>query len=384
MLSINNNHRFENFAELISKAFNALTKEALIEIIYEHLPKIFEGNILIFLPELLNPQKIRLEVTKDTNLTQEEKNTVVKIKEYYKKKNQSYPAVIDGWFINPVKIKDETIFIFVLENNSLKKLDLQHKHREDILSVVASIFLRIDVLAEQLENNIKLEQQKLRSQILSSVSHDLKTPLSVIIGSLNILTSMDSKISEEQKKELIQTSVSEANRLNSFVTNILNMARIESGGIKPKLEWHNVEDVIKNIQRNFRVKYPDRILTVHEINDHISFNIDDTMFEQIMMIILDNGVKYSASDMEIEMNIKERSSLNFIIRDHGEGVPEAMLEKIFDKYSRFEIQDRKVAGTGLGLAIAKALSELQDMSIGAYNHEKGGLVITLSCPEWKE
>jgi two-component system sensor histidine kinase KdpD len=384
MLTINNNYKFENFAELISKAFNARTREALIEILYEHLPKIFEGKILIFLPGIINTNKIQLQLTKNQVLNQDEKNIIVKIKKYYEGNKQQYPVIIDNWSITNVKIQDQSIFIFVLENDAHKKLDLHDKHKQDILSVVASIFFRIDALEEELENNIQIEQEKLRSQILSSVSHDLKTPLAAIIGSLNILTSMDIKISDDQKKQLIETSVSEANRLNSFVTNILSIARIESGAVKAKMEWHNVEDIIKHIQRNFRIKYPDRKLTVHEIDEHISFNIDAAMFEQVMMIILDNGVKYSASDMEIEMNVKEKKSLNFIIRDHGKGVPEEMLEKIFDKYSRFEMQDRKIAGTGLGLAIAKALSELQNMDISAYNHKAGGLVITLSCVEWKE
>ena len=384
MLSTNNNYRFENFAELISKAFNARTRETLIEILYEHLPEIFEGKILIFLPGLIYAHQIQLDVPKEMKLSAEEKNSAIKIKKYYEAGKQPFPAIIDGWFVTPVKRGSETIFVFALENDAKEKLNLQDKHKEDILTVVASIFFRIDALETELESKIKLEQEKLRSQILSSVSHDLKTPLSAIIGSLNILTSMDDKISYEQKKELMATSVSEAHRLNSFITNILNMARIESGGVKAKMEWHNVEDVIKHIQRNFKLKHPDRILTVHEIDDHISFNIDAALFEQIIMIILDNGVKYSSSDMEIEMDIKEKVSLKFIVRDHGKGVPEEMLEKIFDKYSRFELQDRKVAGTGLGLAIAKALADLQNMEISAHNHEQGGLVITLSCSEWKE
>lgn len=384
MLTINQNYKFENFAELISKAFNARTRETLTEILYEHLPEIFEGKILIFLPETLNKNKIQLQLFEGQNFNQYEINTIFKIKKYYEINKQEYPVVIGNWHIENVKIKEETIFLFALENVANKKLDHQKKHKEDILSVVASIFFRIDALEEELEKNIKLEQEKLRSQILSSVSHDLKTPLAAIIGSLNILISMDAKISKEHKKELIENSFSEANRLNSFITNILNMARIESGAVKAKMEWHNVEDFINHIKRIFRIKYPDRNLIVHKIDGHTSFNIDAVMLEQIMMIILNNGVKYSDADMEIEMNIKEKESLNFIIRDHGDGVPKEMLEKIFDKYSRFEMQDRKVAGTGLGLAIAKALSKLQNMDISAYNHKTGGLVITLSCAEWQE
>jgi hypothetical protein len=78
MLTINNNYKFENFAELISKAFNARTRETLIEILYEHLPEIFEGKILIFLPEIVNPHKIHLQLTKNQILNQDEKNTIIK------------------------------------------------------------------------------------------------------------------------------------------------------------------------------------------------------------------------------------------------------------------------------------------------------------------
>ncbi len=238
-------------------------------------------------------------------------------------------------------------------------------------------------MENEIKRTVEIEKGKLRTQILSSVSHDLKTPLATIIGSLNILTSTDINITEEQKADLLETALSEAHRLNNFITNILTMARIESGAIKVKLEWYLVDDLIKHIKRSFEIKYPNRSLVVNKFDVHITAKIDAILFEQIMMSILDNATKYSPIDIEVELSVEENFCLNFLVRDYGKGVPENMLEKIFDKYSRLQIGDMQAAGTGLGLAISKALVELQNMSIKAYNHKEGGLVIKISCPEWR-
>jgi two-component system sensor histidine kinase KdpD len=265
----------------------------------------------------------------------------------------------------------------------MEKLKIGDEQKDNILSVIASLINRIDALEDESEKNIKFEKEKLRTQILSSISHDLKTPLAAIIGALNLITSMSTRISEEQKQELIESSISEAHRLNNFITNILNMARIESGVVKPKMEWQNVEDIVKHIQKKFRLKYPDRILKINEIPGYISVNMDSALFEQMMFNMLDNSVKYSPPGSEIELDIEKNSSLDFIIIDHGNAVPEDMLEKIFDKYARLQIEDRKIAGTGLGLAIAKSLADLQNATITAAKHPEGGMMMITSCPEWK-
>jgi len=387
MFSINNNSKFENFTELINEAFKARSKESLIEILYHYLPKVFGGDVLIFLPDLLQSDEVELQTHKIKEFTREEQKLALKIKEYYKAEDVSdkpkYPVVIDGWYITVLKIKSETIFLFAVENSAMEKLRLHGEDKENILSVVASLLFRIDALEDESQRTIKSEKEKLRTQILSSVSHDLKTPLAAIIGSLNILTSMNAKISESQRKDLIETAVSEAHRLNNFITNILNMARVESGVVKAKMEWCNLGDIINPIRKKFRMKYPDRTLSISEFPEYISFNIDPVLFEQMIMNIIDNAVKYSPAETDVELIIEKNTSLDILIRNHGKNIPEDMLEKIFDKYTRLQLADRKVAGTGLGLAITKVLASLQNINISAHNQGNDGVVFKISCPEWK-
>ncbi len=383
MFSIHNNSRFESFIQLINQAFNARTKDALIDALYEHLPKVFGGPILVFLPSLLHEGILELEVPQFTEFTAEEEKLILKIKRSYESGNTQYPAIIDGWFVTTIKIKSELILLFGVDNKALEKMKVSDEQRDDILSVIATLLFRIDAMEEESQRNIKLEKEKLRTQILSSVSHDLKTPLAAIIGSLSILTTMGQKITEEQHDDLIATSVSEAHRLNNFITNILNMARIESGVVKAHTEWQPVDVVIKHIQKCFRLKYPERVLKVSDIPGYINFNIDPVLFEQMIMIILDNATKYSPPASEIELTIERNKNLDFLIKDHGKGIPDNMQEKIFDKYTRLKMEDRKIAGTGLGLAIAKALADLQNLGLSAYNNETEGAIFKISCKEWK-
>lgn len=382
MFSIYNKSRFENFTGLLNQSFNARTKDGLIEILYEFLPRIFSSDILILMPGLLENGGIDLKKPKSMEISPELSETIEKIKEYYES-SDDFPVLIDDWFVNVVELNSEVVFVFVVNNKALEKVNLSEQQKNDILCVVAGLITRIDELEDETQKNIKIEKEKLRSQILSSVSHDLKTPLAAIIGSLNILTSMDGKLSDDQKKELVETSVMEAHRLNNFITNILNMARIESGVVKAKMDWQNVGDLVKHIKRTFKMKFPERVLVTSDIPDYASVYIDSALFEQALMSILENAVKYSAPETEIELSVEKNSSLDFKIKDRGNGVPDDMLDKIFDKYTRYQMSDRKIAGTGLGLAISRGLAELQDIYVKAENRKEGGMIFSLSCPQWK-
>jgi two-component system sensor histidine kinase KdpD len=269
-------------------------------------------------------------------------------------------------------------------NKILAGLNVEPKEREIIFLTISPLINRVSDVEEESKKHIEHEKEKLRGQILSSVSHDLKTPLAAIIGSLNILTSMGSKITDIQKIDLLKTSASEAHRLNNFINNILNMARIESGVIKPKKEWFSVRDIALHAKKTFREKYPDRVIQVTEINHNLQMNTDPALFEQIMLTILDNAVKYSPPETDITLSIEKNISLDFLIRDKGNGIEKNMLEKIFDKYTRLEMGDRKTAGTGLGLAIARSLAILQNINITASNHQDGGAVFKVSCFTWRQ
>lgn len=249
----------------------------------------------------------------------------------------------------------------------------------------ASIIQRIALTRRMEDAKISEEKEKLRSLLLSAVSHDLKTPLASIIGSLSVYHSMFDKLSDEHKLTLTTTALDEAQRLDSFISNILDMTRLESGHIKFKFEWHDPVALLRRVGKRMRNRLRERELIFHEPDKAAEIWVDGVMTEQLMQNLLDNAIKYSPADTPVEVTMKMEGRNKFIIqvRDHGKGIPEEMRMRIFDKYERLQKEDSQVAGTGLGLAICKSIVDEMDGEIVILNHKEGGAIFQIVLPKAK-
>jgi len=246
----------------------------------------------------------------------------------------------------------------------------------------ASILQRIALTRKMEDAKISEEKEKLRSLLLSAVSHDLKTPLSSIIGSLSVYHSMFERLSDEHKLTLTTTALDEAQRLDSFISNILDMTRLESGHVKFKFDWHDPVALCKRVVKRMRNRLRERELVFREPEETVEAWMDGVMTEQLLQNLIDNAIKYSPAGkpVEVEMQvIKRRFVLR--VRDHGPGIPEEMRTRIFDKYERLQKEDSQVAGTGLGLAICKSIVDQMAGEIVIYNHDQGGAVFEVSLPK---
>lgn len=248
----------------------------------------------------------------------------------------------------------------------------------------ASILQRIVLTRKMEDAKISEEKEKLRSLLLSSVSHDLKTPLASIIGSLSVYHSMFDKLSDEHKMTLTHTALDEAQRLDSFISNILDMTRLESGHVKFKYEWHDPAEMIKHVTKRMRNRLREREVRFTPPNPPLEVNVDGVMTEQMLQNLLDNAAKYSAPGQPIDVTMEVvKKKLVIRIRDYGKGVPEAMQKRIFDKYERLQKEDSQVAGTGLGLAISRSIVTQQGGEILVKNHPEGGAVFEVIFPRVK-
>lgn len=248
-----------------------------------------------------------------------------------------------------------------------------------VADLVAVILERITIEQKMEEARLTSEKEKLRSMLLSSVSHDLKTPLASIIGSLSVHQNMGTHLTEDQRQELLSNAMEEAHRLDSFITNILDMTRLESRQIKFKSEWVSPLIILRQIAKRVRER-----LRNHEliINDNVLGNIevfvDSILTEQVLQNIIDNAIKYTPMGTPIEINgTSHGDAFVLSIRDHGDGVPADMQESIFDKYTRIRKQDSKIAGTGLGLAIARTIMREQQGDVTVGSHPQGGAVFDI-------
>jgi two-component system sensor histidine kinase KdpD len=227
-----------------------------------------------------------------------------------------------------------------------------------------------------------IETDRLRSALLTSISHDLKTPLAAILGSAGAIRDLGASLSESQKAELIGTIVDESERLNRFIANLLDMTRLESGAIVLNTALHDPSEVIGSALRRAA-----KILSSHRVELNLKpdlppVELDPVLFEQVLFNLLDNAAKYSPTGSTISIGTRrDGQTICIDIADEGTGIAPADVGRIFDKFYRAEKADRVPAGTGLGLAVARGFVEGMHGSIRAGNRlDRQGAVFSIILP----
>jgi len=229
-------------------------------------------------------------------------------------------------------------------------------------------------------------REDLHRKILSTVSHDLKTPLATIIGSLEIYQKMFDKLSLEKRDALIQASLSEAYRLDNFITNILDMTRLESGSVRANAEVCDIGQIIKDTITRLG---PKGLAAKVEISIPVyimELVTDPMLLGRALGLVIENSLRHGHRGNEpvIEITVRHAEHQSTIqVRDHGPGIAENKLEEIFAKYTRFSQSDYQNAGTGLGLALTRALMNILEGKITAQNSPNGGAIFTLQFPQLK-
>ena len=226
------------------------------------------------------------------------------------------------------------------------------------------------------------ETERLRTALLTSISHDLKTPLASVLGSAGTLRDLGDKLTDSEKGELLATVIEESERLNRFIANLLDMTRLESGAVTPKLAPHDVSEIIgSTLQRTTK------ILRNHSVRldlatDIPMVSVDAVLFEQVLFNLLDNAAKYAAPGTTVFIRTwRDRDSVVLQIVDEGEGIPQDDLEHIFDKFYRVPKADQIRPGTGLGLAISRGFVEAMHGTIIAANRsDRRGAAFTIRLP----
>ncbi len=283
-------------------------------------------------------------------------------------------------YFQPLLVSEREVGILIAEvyYHSFHALSLSRvlPVLSDQVSIIIDNFETHNKLRESIVNE---EREKLRSLILSSISHDLKTPLFSIIGSLNIFKNLSqkNKLTPENSSTLINTALEEAERLSNFISNILEMTRIESGSIRVNKQQLNPYLILLKTLERFDKKLEEYNFEIN-LDQQIEINFDQLSLEQIIQNLVDNAMKYSPKNTKIKI-YDEISDKNYriFIEDEGKGIDPTKLDLIFNKFQRFNLED-KVVGTGLGLSITKALMEINNSTIIAKNSfNKTGAIFIL-------
>ncbi|MGD9639477.1 MAG: ATP-binding protein [Alphaproteobacteria bacterium] len=208
------------------------------------------------------------------------------------------------------------------------------------------------------------ESERFRNALLSSISHDLKTPLTSILGSATTLNTDLENYSLAAQKELIATIREEAERLDRFVNNLLDITKLESGSVKINKDWIVVSEVIDAAVRRVKRYAPDKKIIRKNNAELPLLKADFVMLDTVLFNLLDNSVKYSGKDSTITINSSFYDNKIIInVIDDGAGISQEHLPFLFDKFYRVKKTDYTIAGTGLGLSICKGLIEAMGGSI---------------------
>ncbi len=225
---------------------------------------------------------------------------------------------------------------------------------------------------------------RLRAALLNSVSHDLRTPLSTVLGSVTTLIDYGAGLSQSVRDDLLLSIREEAERLSRYVGDLLDMTRLEGGALVARREWLDARDVLRAAVERVRRRLGRRRVA-WDFPDQVTLVLaDPTLLEQALVNILDNAVAYSPEGGAIEVAAYEdRRNVVISIEDEGRGIPTAELERVFEKFRRLDEASDRGKGAGLGLAIAKGFIEVMDGRIAAASpiHDGRGTRILISLPK---
>ncbi|MBX9469085.1 MAG: DUF4118 domain-containing protein, partial [Rhizobium sp.] len=255
-----------------------------------------------------------------------------------------------------------------------------------ILDQTAIALDRARLADETVEQAARLEGERYREALLSSISHDLRTPLATITGAVTGLRQLGERMTPENRDDLLQSIEEESGRMSRFVANLLDMTRIEAGTLKPKQDWVDVADVVQSAVERTRKHAPGRIVETGIAADLPLVRGDSVLIGQVLFNLLDNAVKYGGDEPINVYARRDGKDVLVSVTDHGKGIPTEDLDRIFEKFYRRGKPDGRSPGTGLGLSIARGFVEAMGGRIHAESPalKKRGTRIVMRFPGSEE
>lgn len=273
----------------------------------------------------------------------------------------------------------------LLVNETARNLTIEQERLLAAYADLSSVAIEGIQLGEeahdaQVLSRVLRDTEKLQTALLNSISHDLRTPLVSIIGTLSSLQEEGMHLDDAAKKSMIQVAREEAERLNRLITNLLDVSRLEAGALKIAKQPSEVQDLVGAALEQLGERGRLRQITTDFPENLPLVSVDFSLIVQCLVNVLDNALKYSPADSPIEIRgAQSEHEVEIEVADRGFGIPPQDLAHIFDKFYRIQRPD-KVTGTGLGLSICKGIVEAHGGRITAENRKGGGTIIKLSLP----
>ncbi len=246
-------------------------------------------------------------------------------------------------------------------------------------SQVAATIERAELAEEAEERRMQIDTEKLRNALLSSVSHDLRTPLAVITGAASTLLDERHDLPAPSRRDLLKSIYAESERLNRLIGNLLDMTRLESGAVTVKKEWYPVQEIIGAALNRMEQRLSPREVKVSAAPDMMG-SFDGVLVEQALVNLLENAAKYTSPEVPVDVTARvDGTDLVLSVADRGQGFAPGEEERIFEKFYRGQ-RDGGAGGAGIGLTVARGIAVAHGGRLAARNREGGGAIFTMVLP----
>ncbi|QQR81931.1 MAG: DUF4118 domain-containing protein [Deltaproteobacteria bacterium] len=367
-----------------SHTSDIVTRDIVKNVIHK-LSDVIDADVVVFLGA--DPELMFLEATtnlhwKFSPIDQAVSQWVCKNGKVAGLGTQTLPSAKTTFF--PLIASRGILGVVGLHPHTNPELSLSNFHFVESVIGQLSLTLERAMLSEEaLEAEKEAEREGFMSTLLSSVSHDLRTPLTSIAGAASTLLTQEEKLSSNDHKKLLEMIGDESNHLNRLVSNILQMTKIDSGHINARKELHSLEEIIGSALDRLDSLLGSRMIQA-EISETLPMvPIDDLLIEQVLTNLIENALRYTPEGSPIDIRVfQEGKCVTVEILDRGPGIPDSDKRKIFEKYFRSGHQKalQDVLGTGLGLAICAGIIKAHQGHIGVKDRDGGGSIFYFSLP----
>lgn len=369
-----------------TKLLCARNKRQVLDFSGESLIEIFKKDIMIFIKDeekyvysLKNDEKLKYTFSsyldkKAIEYVSETGKAVGKGTHYYNSINSSYyPIKNESKVIGVVGIYYDDDLI--IENSESMLL-------QSICAQLALAIQREELYEKNRLVNLEAERERLRGNLLRSISHDLRTPITSILGSVSTIIDNYDLLETNIKKDLLKNIYDDTIWLSQSFENILSMTRIDEGKLRINKNMEVLDEIVVESISKVKKFSKDHEIKLSLPDEIVIINIDGLLIEQVLVNLIQNGVRYTPKDCEIQVIIKkEIDKVIFQVKDNGNGIHKEDLDNIFQRFfTKSEVVKNEQRGVGLGLSICKSIIEAHGGKIKVFNNELGGATFSFFIP----
>jgi two-component system sensor histidine kinase KdpD len=367
--------------DLSRELAGALDIEGVITVAARHLERVFTSQVAVWAPDA-SGQLVRIHASPALDEPPDRSASISQWVWLNRREAGLGTRTLPGSaaLYVPLVASGTTMGVLSLKPEQDDRFDTVEQRRQvDTFGAQLALAMERARLSEETQKvRQEVQAEQLRSSLLSSVSHDLRTPLAVITGTATTLQESAGSIDEAERRELLGAIIEEAERLNHLIGNLLDMTRLESGAVQVKKEWLPLEEIVGTALSRL-----ERPLAGRDIRVELSPGLplvpcDPVLIELVLVNLLENAAKYSDGSIEIAAEVQLDDAV-VRVADRGPGIPAGQEQRVFEKFHR-AVREGAPGGVGLGLAICRGVVMAHGGRIWAVNREGGGAMVCFTLP----